>query len=444
MRKDELTDAEVTSRLPAAASPMPGAPTSPAVPPAGERRPQITLRQTFASLQHRNYRLWFAGQGISLTGTWMQSTALGYLVFDLTRSPAYLGYVGFATGLPAWLFMLYGGVIADRVPRRKLLLVTQTAMMALAVLLMALTALRVVEPWHILAIAFALGLVNAFDAPARVSFVTELVERDDLTNAVALNASIFTAATAVGPAVSGILYAAVGPAWCFALNGLSFLAVIGALLLMRLKPRVIAARIGSARDQLMAGLRYGAGHPLIRTLLALAGTCALFGMSVVTLLPAWAVTVLGGDSTTNGLLNSARGIGALVAALSIAAWGRSGRRGRLLTLGSFVYPALLMVFSLLRWQPLSLLALMASGWGTISMLNLCNATLQTTAPDELRGRVMSLHTLMMFGLTPAGALLAGTLAENIGEPAAVFLAALAALSAAALVYWREPRVRAID
>jgi len=182
------------------------------------RRP--TWKKTFAALKHRNYRLWFWGQMTSLFGTWMQTTAQGFLVYELTRSSAFLGYVGFASGIPSLLFTMYGGVVADRMSRRKLLIITQSVMMMLALILAMLAFLGVVQPWHILVLAFGLGLANAFDAPARLAFISEMVDREDLTNAVALNATMFNSAIVVGPAVAGIIYAASGPGWCFTINAL--------------------------------------------------------------------------------------------------------------------------------------------------------------------------------------------------------------------------------
>jgi len=197
---------------------------------------RINITDTFAALRYPNYRLWFYGQMISLMGTWMQATAQGFLVFELTRSSVYLGYVGFASGVPAWLFTLYGGFIADRIQRRNLLIMTQTSMMILAFILAGLTFLGIVQPWHIIALSFLLGVTNAFDAPARQAFVLEMVPREDLTNAVALNATMFNTGTAFGPAIAGITYAMFGPAWCFIINGVSFIAIIAALAMMKLIP----------------------------------------------------------------------------------------------------------------------------------------------------------------------------------------------------------------
>lgn len=404
----------------------------------------LDLSQMFASLRHRNYRLWFMGQLVSLIGTWMQTTAQGYLVFQLTHSPAYLGYVGFAAGVPSWLFMLYGGVIADRLPRRKLLLLTQNTMMILAFIQAALTFSGLIQPWHIVLLALGLGVANAFDAPARQAFVVEMVEREDLTNAIALNSSMFNLATVVGPAVAGLSYAFLGPAWCFMINGISFLAVITALLLMRLKPAEAKKRASAALDDLKEGLRYAVSHLIIRTLVSTAMVVSLFGLAFMTLMPAWATTVLGGDAVTNGWLLGARGVGALSGALMIAALGRFKAKGRLLTLGSFVFPALMLLFAQVRWLPLSLLTLAGAGWGFMVLFNMANTLLQTLVPDELRGRVVSIYTLGFFGLMPLGALLAGWAAEAIGEPYTITLSALISLGFAVWLWLRVPQLRQLE
>jgi len=410
----------------------------------GRPFPQVRLTQTFAAFRYRNYRLWFMGQLVSLVGTWMQTTAQGYLVFQLTHSPVYLGYVGFAAGAPSWLFMLYGGVIADRIPRRNLMLITQSTMMLLAFVLAALTFSHLVQPWHIILLALALGVANAFDAPARQSFVFEMVEREDLANAIALNSSMFNLATVVGPAVGGIVYALVGPAWCFTLNGLSFMGVILALLLMRLKPFVARPQVTAVLDDLKEGLRYIGRNGNIRTLIAVAAVTSLFGLAYMTLIPAWAVTVLGGDETTNGWLQSARGLGALSGALMIASLGRINYKGYLLTIGTFVFPGMLLFFALARWLPLSLLALVGTGWGFMVLFNMANTLIQTLVSDELRGRVVSVYTLSFFGLMPLGALLAGSVAEVIGEPPTIVLSALISLGFAMFLWLRVPTLRRLE
>jgi MFS family permease len=384
-------------------------------------RSQISLRHTFTSLRHRNYRLWFWGQMVSLFGTWMQVTAQGFLVYELTRSPAYLGYVGFAAGLPSWFFMPLGGVIADRVRRRTLLLITQTSMMLLAFALAALTFLNIVRSWQIVILAFLLGIANAFDAPARHAFVSDMVDREDLTNAIALNSTIFNSATTIGPAVAGITYALVGPAWCFIINGFSFLAVIAALLRMKLQPWEKEPSRSSALHELKEGFGYVLGHRVIRTLIGLIVVTSMFGVSFAVLLPAWAVRVLGGDATTNGWLQSARGIGALIGALTIASLGRFDFRGRLLIVGSFAFPLLVLAFAFVRHVPMSLVVLTGTGVAVIFIFNLANSLVQTLVRDDLRGRVMGLYSLTFFGFLPVGALWIGTLAQHLGEPAAVMI-----------------------
>jgi MFS family permease len=402
----------------------------------------VDARRTFTALRHRNYRLWFIGQTISLFGTWMQMTALGYFVFDLTRSPAYLGFVGFASGVPAWLFMIYAGVVADRMPRRRLLILTQTVMMVLAFVLAALTFLRVVQPWQIVALAFLFGAANAFDAPARQAFVTEMVPPEDLTNAIALNATMFHLGIALGPAVSGVTYALFGPGWCFAINGLSFLAIIAGLALMDLAEpvREPPAR-GAAVRELREGVRYAFGHPVIRTIILLIAISGLFGSAFLTLIPAWAVRILHGGAATNGWLQSARGVGALASALLIASLGRFQFKGRLLTAGTFALPLLLLAFAFTRWLPLSLLLLVGVGGALVVVMNLANALVQTHVEERLRGRVMGIYTFAFFGLIPLGSLWSGALAQGLGEPVSVAAGALATLGFAAAAWAFAPGLR---
>lgn len=410
-------------------------------PVAASEQPATFWQRTFSALRYRNYRLWFMGQLVSLVGTWMQITAQSFLVFQLTQSPAYLGYVGFAAGIPSWVFMLYAGVVADRVPRRTLLLITQSTMMLLALVLAALTFTHLVQPWHIIILALALGTANAFDAPARQVLAVELVDRKDLTNAIALNSSLFNLGSVVGPAVAGLSYAAFGAAWCFALNGVSFIAVIIALVMMRLSNRPSAPRTRSAFAQLKEGLSYTRRHPLLPTLIAIPAFTALFGMAYSTLLPAWAVDILGGDATTNGLLQSARGAGSLIGALMIASLGHFGLRGRWLTVGMFVYPLLLLAFAAARPLPLALAVLVGVGWGSMIIFNMGNSLVQTHVSDEFRGRVMSIYTLTFFGGMPLGALWAGALAEMIGAPFTVVVSTLASLAFALFFLWRVPQLR---
>jgi predicted MFS family arabinose efflux permease len=414
---------------------------APGASPTGYR---LDWRQTFAALKYPNYRLWFYGQLVSLAGTWMQSAAQGYLIYEITRSPAYLGYVAFASGVPTLLLTLYGGVIADRMSRRTMMIITQTAMMVLAFILAALTFTGLVQPWQILVLAFFLGIAQAFDAPARQSFVLEMVEREDLTNAVALNATMFNLAVAIGPALGGLTYAAFGPAWCFTLNGLSFIAVIVALALMKLKPIERVAHRGSAMRELNEGLRYVIHHEYISVLIAIIGVSGLFGASLFSLLPAWAVDLLHGNETTNGLLLSARGIGALAGALFIASLGRFQFKGRVLTIGTFAFPTLLLIFSTLRSVPLSLLALIGVGFAQVLTFNLVNALVQTQSEDRFRGRVMGVYSLVFFGSMPIGGLIAGMIAQQTNAQVAVVLGSLVLLAMAAVVWLFIPRMRRLE
>ncbi len=406
------------------------------VEPAGWRR-------TFAALRFPNYRLWFTGQLISVFGTWMQMTAQGYLVYDLTRSAAYLGYVAFASGLPTWVFMLYGGVVADRLPRRRLLVITQAGMMLLAVVLAVLTFTGAVQPWHIVILAALLGVANAFDAPARQAFVSELVDRAHLTNAIALNSTMFNTATALGPAAGGLIYAAFGPGFCFTANAVSFVAVILALLRMRLPPFSPKPEKHEPFAEVVAGLRYVATQPVIRVLVALVGVATLLGLSFATLLPAVAVTVFGGDSRTLGFLQSSRGVGSLVGALAVASLAKDARRGRILLGGAIVFPLMLLLFSITTWLPLGLVVLAGIGAAMIVTLNLANALVQTQVTNEMRGRVMGVYMLTFFGVMPLGGLLMGGLAHRFGEPEAIVAGAAVLLVLTALLALRSPRIRAL-
>ncbi len=408
-----------------------------------ELRRKVSWQQTFAALKYPNYRLWFWGQIVSLLGTWMQMTAQSYLVFELTHSPAYLGYVGFASGIPSWLFMLYAGVIADRINRRTLLVITQSCMMILAFVLAAMTFLHIIRAEYIVFMAFLLGIVNAFEAPARLAFVSEMVGREDMSNAIALNATMFHTGTAVGPAIAGLTYAAFGPAWCFTINGISFIAVIVALSLMRLTPQTTAAGRTSGKAELQEGLRYVMAQPLIRALIALVAVTSLFAISMVTLIPAWAVKILDGDAKTNGWLQSARGLGSLLSALFIASLGRFQFKGKVLTVGTFALPVFMLIFALVHWLPLSLAVLTGVGFATILSMNLTNSLIQTSVPDFLRGRVMSIYSLTFFGLLPIGALLVGFIAEQLNEPVAVILCAFFTLAFAIAAWIYVPKLRAM-
>jgi MFS family permease len=384
----------------------------------------LQLSNTFAALKYRNFRLWFSGQMVSLIGTWMQATAQSYLLFELTGSPVMLGIAGFASGIPIWLFSLYSGLISDRFSRRKVILFAQTSMMVLGFILAILTFMDLVQPWHIIVLAFLLGTANAFDAPARQSFVVDMVPKEDLTNAIALNSSVFNLGTIVGPSVAGLIYAWLGPAWCFTINGISFLGVIAALLLMNVPPRKILIQKKSPFLDLKEGLQFVIGHVEIRYLLINLAAVSIFSFSLMTLMPDWANTVLGGDVTTNGMLLSARGVGSLAAALMIANLGSRIIRGRIWTSGGVIMPIALLLLGSFQILPISLITLVILGWSLMSVVNISNALIQTHVPDQLRGRVMSIYIFAFMGTYPLGALLVGWLADLYGSPMTIIICAV--------------------
>jgi MFS family permease len=316
--------------------------------------------------------------------------------------------------------------------------------MLLALILAGLTFLRVVVPWHIIVLAFSLGVVNAFDAPSRQSFVLEMVDRRVLTNAIALNSTMFNMAMVVGPSVGGLAYAFFGPGWCFVINGLSFVAVIAALLAMKLAPWTPPQRTGSTLAEIKAGLRAVASDRRIVGVMCLLGATSLFGMSFVTLIPAWAVGVLKGDALTNGFLQSARGIGALAAALGIASLSPRHSRGAVMMSAAFLLPVLIVLFSFTRTLPLSLAVLLAVGAANIVANNLANSLVQSLTPDHLRGRVMGVYMLTFFGFTPIGALLAGGAATAVGVPVTVVLGAAGTLVCTGVLALAVPSLRRLQ
>jgi MFS family permease len=409
-----------------------------------KRLKKLDHKQTFASLRHPNYKLWFWGQMISLFGTWMQTTAQGYLVFELTHSSAYLGYVGFALGVPTWIFTLYGGVIADRLPRRNVLIATQIFMMILAVILAVLTFMHVVQAWHIVILAFGLGIANSFDAPARQAFVLELVEREDLVNAIALNSTMFNTATAFGPAIAGITYAEFGPSWCFIINAVSFIGVIIALALMKLKKPEFKPKKSSAITELKNGFTYIRNERIVYMIILLIAAMCFLGIAFGTLIPAWAVKVLHGGARTNGLLQSARGFGSLMSALFIASISKYKFKGKLLTAGTFAFPVLLIIFSFITWLPLSILILVAVGASSLLVFNLANGIIQTVISDEYRGRVMALYSITFFGFMPLGALFVGATAQRLGESTSILINSSILLIFVFLLWLLEPKLKKIS
>jgi len=399
------------------------------------------LAGTFRSLRNHNYRLFFFGQMISLTGTWMQTIGQAWLVLDLTHSPLALGTVTMLQFLPISLLVLFGGVIADKVPKRRLLVLTQTAAMTQAFILAFLTWSGLVALWQVYVLAAMLGLTNALDNPTRQAFVVEMVGRDDIANAVALNSSLFNGARLVGPALGGVIIAVVGVGTAFLVNGVSFIAVIAGLLLMRPGLLYPATRGGEGRllEQLAEGLRYSLRTPAILLVLILMAAIGTFGYNFTVVLPLLARNVLHVGSIGFGGMTSAMGVGSLVAALALATLRKPSRRT--LLIGAMAFAALLAAVAASHWYALTLVLLVALGAASISFTATANSSLQISAPDHLRGRVMSLYMLLFAGTTPIGGELTGFMAEHIGVRSTVGIeAAICALGiAAALAYLAAQR-----
>ena len=402
---------------------------------------KFSWHKTFAALKYPNYRLWFIGQIISLIGTWVQITAQSFLLYELTHSMAYLGYIGLASGFPSIVLMLYGGVLADRFPRRNLLIITQTIMMILAFILFALVFFNVVKPWHILFLATVLGIVNAFDVPSRQAFVFELVDKKELGNAIALNSTMFNLAAVVGPSLAGILYSYFGASWCFIVNGISFLGIIIILFRMKIASVVPIAREKTLFKELAVGISYCCKHETIRLLIIILAVISCLGMSYTTLLPAWAINVLHGDAATNGYLHSARGVGSLGGALLMASLGDISKRYRLLYWGIFLFPVFLFFFAVNNYLLMSLLCLAGVGFGLMIIFNTLNTLIQALVDNKLRGRVLSIYSLAFFGGMPIGAFITGNVAELIGARTTILISAIASLAAAGIFYIKSKKLR---
>ncbi|MDT7604226.1 MAG: hypothetical protein QOF61_2223 [Acidobacteriota bacterium] len=408
----------------------------------GERAETATrLQHSLRALRHRNFQLFFGGQLISLTGTWMQSVAQSWLVYRLTGSVMLLGFVGFAGQIPVFLLAPIGGAVADQRNRHRILVATQASAMLLAFALAALTLSGHIQVWHLFALAAALGLVNAFDIPARQAFVADMVGRDDLINAIALNSSMVNGARIVGPAVAGILVASVGEGWCFLINAVSYVAVITGLLMMKITRHVRVPLPGSALSNIAEGFSFVARTAPVRALLILLGLISLMGMPYAVLMPIFADQILHGGASGLGMLMGASGAGALVGALSLAL--RRGMRGlgRWVALSSAGFGASLILFSLSRSFWLSAALLVPAGFSMMIQMAASNTLIQAMVPDKLRGRVMAVYSMMFMGMAPIGALLAGVLANRLGAPHTVALGGAVCIAGAILFGLRLPDLR---
>lgn len=415
-------------------------PISQEQPPQQERVTQ-NPGNPFAALRHRNYQLYFGGQLISNAGTWMQIIAQGWLVYQITHSDLTLGIVGFASAIPTLVISPWGGVIVDRVPRRMLLILTQTGAMLLAFTLAVLAFENIVREWHIILLAAGLGVVNSFDAPARQAFVVDMVGRDDLPNAIALNSMMFNSARIIGPAMGGLLLVIIGPAWCFTINGFSFFAVILGLWAMQLGSVEKRQHSESPWKQLTGGLRYVAGHSELSGLLLLALIFSVFGVSYSTVLPAFVEQILKHGAAGYGWVNAATGVGAVSGAFLIANQHGPRWRGIWLMIASICFPVILIIFSFTSFYPLSLFLALGLGVGFMVEFTVINTLLQTRVDDHLRGRVMGLYTLTFFGFAPFGNLAVGGLSERIGLSFAMSLFALVGLILSVIVLKKFPQLK---
>jgi MFS family permease len=402
----------------------------------------LTLPATLRALRYRNFQLFFSGQLISLTGTWMQNVAQAWLVYRLTGSAVLLGLVSFAGQIPVFLMAPVGGIVADRFPRRRVVIGTQTAAMLLALVLAALTLTGAVRIWHIFVLSALLGIVNAFDIPARQAFFVEMVGREDLINAIALNSSMFNASRIIGPAVAGILVAAIGEGWCFFANGVSYIAVIAGLLLMTVAERRVVRPPASPLADVIEGFRFVIDSPPIHHLMIMLGVLSVTGMPYAVLMPIFAGQILHAGPKGLGILMGAAGVGALAAALLLASRETVKGLGRWVAISAGAFGASLIGVAVSHTFWLSCAVLLPVGFAMMFEMGSSNTLIQTMSPDRLRGRVMSVYSMMFMGMAPFGAALSGVFAARWGAPATVAGGGVICMVAAAIFGWRWPGLRA--
>jgi MFS family permease len=408
---------------------------------AGGTEPR-RLAHTLRALRHRNFRLFTTGQSISLVGTWMQQVAVGWLVYRLTESPLLLGLVSFASLAPGFVIAPFAGVLADRYDKRHIVIITQVVMMAQALLMGGLILTDHVTIGWILVLMTLLGIATGFDIPARQSFLVDLVDdRADLPNAIALNSSIFNAARLVGPALAGFAIAAVGEGWVIVLNGASYVAVLGSLLLMRLAPPTLPPQTGPVLWRLAEGFRYALGFDPIRALLLLVATVSLAGVPFTVLLPVIATDVLDGGPRTLGVLMAAVGFGALAAALFLASRSTVLGLGRVIAAAAALFGISLVLLAFARSLIVALPLLACAGFGMMAQMASSNTVLQTVVDDDKRGRVMSFYTMAFMGTAPFGSLILGAVADRFGATTAIALGGITCTLAAAAFSRRLPVLR---
>jgi len=395
------------------------------------------------ALRSRNYRLFVAGQGISLVGTWMQQVAMSWLVYRLTGSALLLGVVGFTSQIPTFLIAPFAGVLADRWDRRRLLMINQALAMLQAAFLATAVLTGFIQIWLIVLLSLLLGTITAFEIPIRQSFVVDLVEhREDLGNAIALNSSMVNGARLIGPSVAGMLVAVAGEGVCFIINGISYLAVIMALAAMRIAPRPPRPQQRRILHELREGFGYAFGFGPIRSILLLIAFVSLMGMPYVVLVPVFAREILHGGAHTFGFLMTAAGSGALVGTLYLASRRNVVGLGRIIVLAVILFAAGMALFAISSYLPISLAALAMAGFGSITLVASCNTILQTILEEDKRGRVMSFFTMAFMGMAPFGSLGAGAMADIIGVRHTLLIGAGFCLAGAAIFARNLPKIRA--
>src|SRR5574341_1716954 len=402
---------------------------------------EAVRRYGLGALAHRNFRLFFLGQTVSLTGTWMQSVAQGWLVLTLTNSPFYVGLVAALSSLGVLLFTLYAGVVADRTDKRRTIIITQSLLMLQAFALAALVWTGAVTVEHVMLLAVLLGIVNAFDIPTRQSFIVEMVGKDDLMNAIALNTSVFNGTRVFGPVVAGLLIGRFGVGACFFFNGVSYLAVLAGLFAMRIPPHVPTAPHPSAWQGLQEIVAFIRSDVRVATLIGLTALLSIFGFPFLTLMPVFARDILHSDARGFGVLMAAIGVGALFGALTVAVYSRRIPKGRFMVIGGTAFGTFVTLFALSRSFTLSLVLLACAGCAMIVNNALTNTMIQTLVPDALRGRVMGFYSFMFVGMSPLGAFQAGAFAERVGAGWAVAAGGVVSALAVCIAGWRVPELR---
>jgi MFS family permease len=394
---------------------------------------------TFRALRHRNFRLFWFGQIVSLTGTWMQTVAQSWLVYRLTDSPLMLGLVNLVGLLPVVPVSLLAGVISDRFPRRNLIIIADIVLMLQALAMAVLIWLNLIQVWHVIALSFILGAAAALEQPARLAFVVDTVGKEDLTNAVALNASVFNTARIVGPPIAGLTVAWVGEAGCFSINGMTYLVIILALLAIRLPPQAMSRTRLKVAGSMAGGFRYVWGTQTIRALMTVVAVSSFFTMSYVALTTVFAQDVLRAGSSGLGFLMMAVGVGAMIGALFVANI-QVGHRGKWLTVGNVLGPAVLVLFCFSRLLPLSSILIAVVAASSSVRQTLANSLIQIATPEAYQGRVMSIFNLLFAGMGRVGVLVVGGVAEIVGIAWAVGLGAAVSLIWGLIVIWRMPYV----